>query len=72
VGDLSNFSQTGQIGDLIGSKLTISVTVTTVLVTKPFIPAGFVKRDKETVKVRTLYQTLTIVGPLPGAFERKL
>ena len=54
------------------------MTVATVLVTKPFIPAGFVKRDKETVKVRdtvkvrTLYQTLTIVGPLPGAFERKL
>ena len=34
----------------------------TVLVTKPFIHAGFIRRDKETVKFWMLYQALTKVG----------
>jgi len=50
VGEFQDFSRFKQISDFIGSKLTISLTVATILVTKPFIHAGFVKHDKEKVK----------------------
>ena len=61
-----DFGRFKQIHDLIGSKLTISLTVATVPVTKPLIHAGFIKHDKETVKFLMLYQLLTEVGDRDG------
>jgi hypothetical protein len=52
VGEFQDFAIFKPIGEFIGSKLTISLTVATVLVTKPFIHAGLVERDKEKVKKR--------------------
>ncbi|MEI8291969.1 MAG: hypothetical protein WCH99_21065, partial [Verrucomicrobiota bacterium] len=60
------------INYFIGSKLTNSLTVATVLVTKPFIHAGFIRRDKETVKFRMLYQPLTTIAPPPGKENGKV
>ena len=45
-----DFGRLKQISDFIGSKLTISLTVATILVTKPFIQAGLIRHDKEKVK----------------------
>jgi hypothetical protein len=45
-----DFDSFKPIHDRLGSKLTISLTVATILVTKPFIHAGLVEHDKETVK----------------------
>ena len=45
-----DFSRFKQISNFIGSKLTISLTVATILVTKPFIHAGLIRHDKEKVK----------------------
>jgi len=50
VGGFQDYAIFKPISEFLGSKLTISLTVATVLVTKPFIHAGFNKHDKETVK----------------------
>ena len=53
------FCRFKQKDNSIGSKLTISLTVATFLVTKPFIHMGLNKHAKEKVKFWMLYQALT-------------
>ena len=65
----SDFSRLKQKNVFIGSKLTISLTVATILVTKPFIHAGLIRRDKEMVKFLLLYQQLTTIA---AALVKKL
>ena len=67
----SDFSRFKQISDFIGSKLTISLTVATVFVTKPFIHAGFIKHDKEKVKFWMLHQPLTSTPAAVGKQKAK-
>jgi hypothetical protein len=72
MGEFQDFSRFKLKSNFIGSKLTISLTVATIFVTKPFIHEGLIRRDKETVKFWVLYQALMTIHLVPGKANGKV